>query len=130
MKFFLLRSGYIEDKPTFATLVDQGSDFNIQTLELPWRDNQPEISCSPPGLYRCYRSFYNRKGYEVFEYDVEGRTDMKIHKGNWMKDTLGCTLTGEVRDVSKDAVWRSGDAFNMLMLHTKDVNEFELEIIV
>jgi len=65
------------------------------TLENPWLDNKPNISCIPKGSYVCSR--YNSNKYKnVYEVkNVDGRTYILIHCGNTEKDTNGCILVGK-----------------------------------
>jgi len=74
------------------------------TLELPWRENQPQISCIPAGVYECalgWSQHFAAMLYHVL--DVPGRADVEIHKGNWAGDTAlgyhsdvrGCGLIGK-----------------------------------
>ena len=68
------------------------------TLELPWKDNQNNISCIPPGTYklRVRPASESRK----FNYDhievlgVPGRDKILIHVGNYLRNTDGCILPG------------------------------------
>jgi len=73
------------------------------TVERPWLDNKPMVSCIPDGVYslglrysptvrRITRDRY-MEGWEV--QDVEGRTYIMIHPGNWPTDLQGCIGVGE-----------------------------------
>lgn len=65
------------------------------TYELPWKDNQDDISCIPPGVYYAVERFSNKQGYKVYELiDVPDRDNVQIHIGNTGKDTTGCILPG------------------------------------
>ena len=58
------------------------------SLELPWRDYQPNISCIPPGTYQAvkiYSPHFNRMIYRLV--DVPGRSEVEIHPANWAGDT-------------------------------------------
>ena len=77
-------------------------DFECHTLELPWRDNQPNMSCIPTGEYEVvpYRSKRFGECYKVL--NVPGRTDILWHAGNragdkelgYKTDSKGCVLPG------------------------------------
>ncbi len=68
--------------------------WSCRTLELPWLDNQPQISCIPEGVYTCKR-FNSAKFGETFHVcDVPGRSGILFHAGNTAKDTRGCILLG------------------------------------
>jgi hypothetical protein len=90
-----------EEDGTYGTLrFPDGTVLN--TLELPWRDNQARISCIPPGSYQCKKrsSAAFGEAYEVG--GVPGRSAILIHAGNaagsadkGMKaDSQGCILLG------------------------------------
>jgi len=69
------------------------------TLERPWVDNRPNVSCIPAGRYNVrmrYSPRFKRKLYEIE--GVEGRSDILIHPGNTVEDTSGCILLGEKRE--------------------------------
>jgi hypothetical protein len=73
--------------------------FACFCLELPWRDNRPDVSCIPPGLYPLSWSDRN-KAYQV--QNVPGRSGILIHAGNfagdealgYKSDVEGCILLG------------------------------------
>jgi hypothetical protein len=76
--------------------------FSCRTLELPWRANRRNHSCIPAGRYICRRVKSEKFG-ETFEVmDVEDRTGILFHVGNFAGDTDrgyrsdsdGCILTG------------------------------------
>ena len=69
-----------------------GDELICHTMELPWRDNAVNVSCIPAGEYRIKMTNSPKYGvcYKVF--NVDGRTDILIHKGNTVDDTLGCIM--------------------------------------
>jgi hypothetical protein len=73
------------------------------SLELPWRNNQPMISCVPAGVYQTRIVFFGAIGMNVYELqNVPGRTDCLVHPANWAGDAAmgfytelhGCTALG------------------------------------
>ena len=48
------------DQGTEGLLVS--GDFHLKTLELPWRENQRQISCIPPGEYNVEIRLSNKYG--------------------------------------------------------------------
>lgn len=73
------------------------------TVERPWLDNKPMVSCIPDGVYslglrysptvqRITRGRYS-EGWEI--QDVDGRTYIMIHPANWPTDLNGCVGVGE-----------------------------------
>lgn len=132
MKLYLLRD-YITEDVNIGRIFNPEDRFHLQTLELPDRQNHPNISCIPEGSYTCIRDFYNRGGYETFEImDVPHRSDIKFHIGNWVKDVLGCVAVGSNRYINKEPmITGSRIAFNEFMKYMEDkkISEFQLEII-
>lgn len=65
-------------------------------LEPPWRNNVVNVSCIPAGVYQCEASSsLNHNGVVLYEVmNVPGRTGVRIHAGNTVKDTQGCLLVG------------------------------------
>jgi hypothetical protein len=90
--------------------------YVCETLEPPWRGNEPRRSCIPEGAYPVvFRqepgSKYRYRHLHVL--GVPGRSLILVHIGNTPADTLGCILPGMTR--GRDFVGRSGEAFNKLM---------------
>jgi hypothetical protein len=53
------------------------------TAELPWKNNEPYISCIPEGTYQAIKVISPKRGIEVFELaSVPGRTVIQIHVAN------------------------------------------------
>lgn len=71
------------------------SGFNFFTLELPWKDNQTDISCIPPGTYTYELYDSPKHGPVLLLLNVRGRTMIEMHKGNYTRDILGCILPGD-----------------------------------
>lgn len=71
------------------------------TLELPWADNQPQVSCIPSGRYPCVLRRSPRFGSVYHVRDVPGRSYILIHSGNYAgakpykSHVLGCILLGK-----------------------------------
>lgn len=61
--------------------------LKLFTGELPWRDNQPSISCIPTGIYECVYNWSPRfKGFSYEVLDVPNRTGIRIHPANFFGD--------------------------------------------
>jgi hypothetical protein len=69
--------------------------FQCFTLELPWRDNLPEVSCIPPGTYKAFKRKSPKNGLCVEFRDVPKRSNIQIHSGNYTRQILGCVLVGD-----------------------------------
>ena len=104
-KILLIRSPS-DPQGTFGLLT--GRLAGIFTLELPWHENQPDISCIPVGEYRVNWTksprFSLEHGFPFYTYqimDVPGRGGIRMHGGNlagnkpqYISQSLGCPLLG------------------------------------
>lgn len=101
------------------------------TIELPWRDNLPEVSCIPTLSTICKRVNSPRHG-DTFEIIVPGRTHILFHGANTISDLLGCIGLAEFyhRFEGKAGVANPFKGAAMIEFHqiTFGLNEFNLEI--
>ena len=93
--------------------------LQLQTLERPWVFNERKISCIPSGTYLVKRHISPKFGQCFKIQDVKGRSDILIHSGNVVKDTLGCVLvgltSGTVDDSDTAMVYSSRKAMAVLL---------------
>ena len=123
-----------EEKQTLGdfTLNDNNGNaiFKCKTLELPWLNNATQKSCIPTGTYKVVprTSAKFKKHFHVL--DVQGRSYILIHAGNYFTDILGCILVGDShKDVNNDGfrdVLNSKNTLNKLLALAP--NGFELTI--
>lgn len=66
----------------------------LSTLELPYKENQKQISCIPTGIYELHRHISPRFGETFIVQDVPNRENILFHWGNTVKDTQGCIIVG------------------------------------
>ena len=76
------------------------------TVERPWLDNKPNVSCIPEGEYEMSWRTSPRFGETWHIKDVPDRTHILIHVANFSKDVqgcigLGCELMGDTVAVSQ-----------------------------
>ncbi len=94
-------------------------EFTCFTLELPDLNNQQNISCIPEGKYNCKLIVSPSLGRCIDVQDVYGRTYIRIHKGNFTSQILGCILVGDsIKDLNGDNipdVASSKETLNALM---------------
>lgn len=86
------------------------------TLE-PSRDNPVHTGhpCIPAGAYSAIISHSPHLNYDTPELqNVPGRSDIRIHIGNYPKDSLGCILVGGAGNVP-DFIGQSRLTFESLM---------------
>jgi len=109
------------DQGTEGILLFEGKYW--YSLELPWRENKPNISCIPTGLeYPVTIRKSPKFGNVYWIVEVKGRLYILFHSGNLAGDvskglltnTNGCILTGKYRGLlngqravlaSKLALW-------------------------
>ncbi|BAV04717.1 hypothetical protein SAMN05421788_11181 [Filimonas lacunae] len=68
-----------------------GDDLLCYTIELPWRDNEPGLSCIPEGCYEVTLRDSKRFGRHLYLPHVPGRSFILIHPANSaLKELRGC----------------------------------------
>lgn len=134
MRAFTLSRIAQDERETRGLLSDEESRKIAVTLELPWKDNQHDVSCVPAGTYQAKRIFSPKHGFFVFcLQDVPNRANVEIHPGNTPKDTLGCILLGtEFADIDEDGeldIAASRIAFTKFMDGLVGVDEITLTVV-
>lgn len=106
---------------TLGSWYDDKGQLICKTMELPWNNNERNISCIPEGVYiiekqkpkedRKYGYFRFRavKGRSINRYinDSEGKpmSSILVHRITYVKDLLGCIGVGSrFADLNKDGV--------------------------
>ena len=106
--------------------------YKCVTLELPDKNNQPQISCIPKGTYQCLKIGASAKipYTHIAIQNVPKRSGVCIHKANYVSQLRGCVALGkEFLDINGDKqldVTASGVTFDAFMNIVPD--HFELEI--
>lgn len=103
----------------------------LVTLELPWRDNDRNVSRIPPGEYEIAATLSPRFGRTWEIKDVPNRSAILFHAGNTANDTQGCVLVGARYGVTVGASRISESIDGMGWFHTylKGVQTAKLEVI-
>lgn len=111
---------------TFGALILP--NFECLTLEEPWRNNHPQISCIPTGRYRLRHHNSATLGHCISVADVPGRSLIRIHSGNTLLDTEGCILVGANfgRLHNAPAVLRSRNTLDKLLGFLSDATWLEV----
>ena len=105
MKKFTLVRLQTSDQGTLGRLISHDGNFQCLTLELPWRDNQFNISCIPAGEYHAEQKYsprFDKALYRLRDSETAPRSAILIHEGNFAGDTKkgyksdaqGCILLG------------------------------------
>lgn len=130
MKISIDRTYDEKQTPGYAAIMDEEGTviFTFDTLELPWRLNQQNISCIPEGEYNVERRYSEKYKEHLHIKDVEGRSLILIHWGNYAgsvnpktghPDIKGCVLVGiGFKDITGDDVseiLNSKSTFNKIM---------------
>ncbi len=114
-----------DDEGTDGVIYTEG--FACYTLELPWRDNQVNISCIPNGTYTAMLddSVTIGKMHVIRLDNVQGRTGILIHVANVAGDVVkmldsdvqGCIAVGFGKGElhNQKAVFDSRDAMTELL---------------
>lgn len=136
LKVLTLKRIAMNPEGTFGVFLDEKTPFCL-TLERPWLDNRPKVSCIPRGEYTVNRVVSPRHGETWEVQNVPNRTAILIHKGNFVEDSEGCIIVGEQFEdaVSSQAdkvvtmVASSGKAYHELMMRLYRKDSFKLVIL-
>lgn len=68
-----------------------GDKFLCHTIELPWKDNQRNVSCIPEGRYKITPRHTEKRGWHYVLENVPGRSFILFHPANnALKELRGC----------------------------------------
>ena len=129
---YIIRLEESEKQTLGKGFIFNGTDkiFEFSTLELPWRDNQKNISRIPSGTYDAFKRISPKRG-EVIELKGTGnRTNIQIHPLNYYTHTEGCIGVGsDLADINGDGfrdVIMSKKTFQTILDLTED--KFKVKI--
>lgn len=120
----LVRHTFTENS-TIGNLYVNGEQF-CHTLELPYRNNENNISSIPLGTYKVIRWNTEKFGKHFKVLDVESRSDIVFHYGCFPSKTEGCILLGT--GVGEDRLFNSRRAQRKLSSELKQYKNFTLTI--
>ena len=129
---FILEREVFTDKSIIGSLY-MNSHKICDTLELPYKNNNKNISAIPTGLYDlCVRSGADSTKYKYVHLqvlEVPNRSFILFHIGNTAKDSKGCILTGMSRQT--DMVLNSKQSHTLLMQVILDnMNTGNMELLI
>jgi hypothetical protein len=107
LRLALHRLTKLEDRTLGRLIVFKDNDIvgTFATLELPWRNNQRNISCIPSAFYNVVPRYSVKFRNHFHVLDVPARSWILFHVGNWPKDTDGCILVGlDFADIDGDGL--------------------------
>jgi len=79
--------------------------FHGFSLELPWDNNTKDISCIEEGEYPYFLRTNSKNGIVLELRNVEDRTNIQVHSGNYTRQILGCILVGDgIKHLDKDNI--------------------------
>ena len=71
-------------------------DFKCFTLELPWKNNERNVSCIPRALgYKGEKHQSPANGPVIAINNVLNRTYIQIHSANFLRQLKGCIAVGD-----------------------------------
>ena len=123
---------------TIGTLTVRGDReiplYECVSLELPWRNNAPRISCVPAGTYTLRLEYSPSFKTDLYELKgVPGRSEVKIHIANYVSELRGCIAPGlKWADLNKDGIIdaaNSRDAFAGFMRAMGDALRARITIL-
>ncbi|MDA8155582.1 MAG: DUF5675 family protein [Actinomycetota bacterium] len=131
MKFKLIRTT-TGPGGTFGILHHEDGAPFLLTCELPWKDNQAQVSCIPAGVYQVQMQFsphFQRTLPHVL--NVPGREAVEMHAGNTIRDIKGCIALGAQFGIlaGLPAVVLSQDALKAFLGNIGGEKEFTLEVV-
>ena len=93
-----------EETQGYLHVINGIQSLSLQTIELPWKDNKPNISCIPKGVYN-YVKWYSPtfKTTVIRILNVPDRTNILIHPANFVRELRGCIAPGlGIKDIDGD----------------------------
>ena len=106
-------------------------DFFCNTLELPWLNNQEDISCIPTGTYVVKMLPSLKHGHDLPQImGVANRTVIEMHNGSFPSDTKGCVLLGKNSSIGMLTESKiTSDKFNAMLSALPQDEEITIEIV-
>lgn len=110
MKRVILTRHYQTQEATYGQLVVHAGVqivFECLCLELPWKNNEPLVSCVPSGEYDMFLEYSPAFKIDLWELkDIPGRSECKIHTANYVRQLNGCIAPGRTfTHIDKDGIF-------------------------
>lgn len=129
MKQFTLLRVSSEPLATRGVILVDGAPICV-TLELPWKDNQAQISCIPEGIYDASWYLSPSHGETILFQNVPGRSLIMFHSANTPDQLKGCVAPGCEFGIMDDqpAVFKSKLAMGKLKAAMYGERQFKIEV--
>lgn len=118
MKVITIERAYRKNVVTSRVLKD--GQFVCFAFELPWRNNQRQISCIPEGTYMAVKQKKQGLGDILRLSSVPGRSGVLVHVANSTKEILGCIAPVTSLDLSRPGGNESRAAVASLLAGIRD----------
>lgn len=141
VKLYIDRHYDKKQTPGDLLLVKENITYKCKTLELPWLNNKPNISCIPEGIYTVKVRYSEKYKRHLEIKNVKNRKYILIHWGNYVgshnpktgkSDIEGCVLVGKsLKDINKDDIvdiTSSKITFDKIMSMIEDDDMIKLEV--
>lgn len=88
----------------FTFIGINGEVIKLFSIELPWKNNERNISCIPKGKYKVITTMSTRFKVNMWLLlDVPKRDGVRIHPANYARQLNGCIALGlDKADLDKD----------------------------
>jgi len=111
-----------QENLSFEEMLNGRKELKIgKTLELPWKNNETNISRVPAGVYKAKIRSDGKRKWRIELIGVTGvsgheRKNVQIHVGNYQRQIKGCVLVGKeiAKNGSACMVTHSKDTLNKL----------------
>jgi len=125
LKTIILERFCYHPEGTLGVLKLDGETF--YSIERPWLDNKPNVSCVPEGTYQVGWRKSPKFGETWHIQNVPNRSYILIHAANYPTDVHGCIGLGTILMKNCIAVGRSKNAVGKFEALTKGT-QWQLEI--
>lgn len=123
MERIIINRIYLPESTLGAAYRQSTGEFLCFTVELPWRDNERQVSCIPEGVYTTKKEVQKtRTVYRLA--NVPGRSGVLIHIANRPSELRGCIAPNMALVGDKEGL-NSGVAMKKLLTLG---DEIEVEI--
>lgn len=94
MNTAIILRGESSSQGTFGKIIS--GSLSLYTLELPWKNDESNVSDIPKGSYICRYTLSPRLKKWTYEvYGDEKRAGIRIHSANLASQLLGCIALGQ-----------------------------------